>query len=226
MLVEGALGATRELSIPREESFLGMSAPPSRAAVERLQGNIGYIDLGQLQNHQVDAAFEELNDTTAIIFDMRGYPHGTAVRLLSHLTSERVVKGPRSWLPIALEPVGRGVHEYQPEIEVQPKAKRYSGKSVMLIDERAQSQSEFLAQVVREAHQTVFVGSPTAGANGNASNFFVPGGIWVVMSGDGIKIATEPNFSASASSRTSSCVRRLQASARDGMKYWTARYSI
>jgi C-terminal processing protease CtpA/Prc len=57
---------------------------------------------------------------------------------------------------------------------------------VTLIDERAQSQSEFLAQMLREAHETVFIGSATAGANGNASNLFVPGGIWVVMSGDGI----------------------------------------
>ena len=187
VVVERAPGALREVSLTREDpSFAGTHGPVARSTVDRLAGNIGYLDLRQLQNHQVDAAVDTLRDTRALIFDMRGYPHGTALRLVSHLTVEPHIRGPRSWLPLALDPVGRGVHETPLVFDVRPAPRRYSGRSVTLIDERAQSQSEFLAQMLREAHQTVFIGSPTAGANGNASNFFVPGGIWVVMSGDGI----------------------------------------
>jgi C-terminal processing protease CtpA/Prc len=186
VVVERGGGSTRDVSLAREDPSAMPSAPASGSAVERLAGNLGYVDLRQLQNQQVDAAFDTLRDTRAIIFDMRGYPQGTALRLVSHLTAERTVNGPRSWLPLAIDPQGRGVHETLMVFDARPAAKRYAGRSVMLIDERTQSQSEFLAQMVREAHQTVFIGGATAGANGNASNFFVPGGIWVVMSGDGI----------------------------------------
>jgi C-terminal processing protease CtpA/Prc len=185
VVVERADGVLHEVSLLRD-AFGGTPAPAARTPVDRLAGDIGYLDLRQLQNHQVDDAFDALHDTRALIFDMRGYPHGTALRLVSHLTADTRIHGPRAWLPLALDPAGRGVHETPIVFDVHPAARRYRGKSVTLIDERAQSQSEFLAQMLREAHETVFIGSATAGANGNASNFFVPGGIWVVMSGDGI----------------------------------------
>jgi C-terminal processing protease CtpA/Prc len=152
VVVERADGVLHEVSLLRD-AFAGTPAPAARTPVDRLAGDIGYLDLRQLQNHQVDDAFDALHDTRALIFDMRGYPHGTALRLVSHLTADTRIHGPRAWLPLALDPAGRGVHETPIVFDVHPAARRYRGKSVTLIDERAQSQSEFLAQMLREAHE-------------------------------------------------------------------------
>lgn len=56
----------------------------------------------------------------------------------------------------------------------------------MLIDDRAQSQSEATAALLRAVHGTVFVGSATAGANGEGTNFSVPGGLSVGLTGYGV----------------------------------------
>ena len=51
-----------------------------------LPGNIGYADLGRLPADQVDSMFEVLRHARAIVFDVRGYPFGTAWPILPRLT--------------------------------------------------------------------------------------------------------------------------------------------
>jgi C-terminal processing protease CtpA/Prc len=60
---------------------------------------------------------------------------------------------------------------------------RYRGKTVMVIDERNQSQAEHTGLFFEAANNTKFVGSHTAGANGNVTNFVVPGGVNILFSG-------------------------------------------
>jgi len=89
-------------------------------------------------------------------------------------------------VPIAFEPGTRTTHEVSADVHLRPSATLYRGKTVMLIDERAQSQSEHTALLFRAVHGTVLIGSPTAGANGTGSNFSVPGGLLVGLRGDGV----------------------------------------
>jgi C-terminal processing protease CtpA/Prc len=63
---------------------------------------------------------------------------------------------------------------------------RYHGKTVMLIDERAVSQAEHIGLFLEAANGTKFIGSPTQGANGDVTNFSLPGGIRVYFSGQGV----------------------------------------
>lgn len=58
---------------------------------------------------------------------------------------------------------------------------------MLLIDERAISQSEHLGMTLRAANGTVFIGSPTTGANGGVTGFPVPGGIEVRITGSEAK---------------------------------------
>jgi C-terminal processing protease CtpA/Prc len=69
---------------------------------------------------------------------------------------------------------------------IEPSAAPYGGKTVMLIDDRAQSQSEATAEMLRAVHGTRFVGTATAGANGEGSNFSVPGRLSVGLTGVGV----------------------------------------
>ncbi|MEJ7617841.1 MAG: S41 family peptidase [Pyrinomonadaceae bacterium] len=64
---------------------------------------------------------------------------------------------------------------------------KYQGKTVMLIDERAISQSEHTGLFFEAANNTKFIGSNSNGANGDVTNFFVPGGIRISFSGHNVK---------------------------------------
>jgi C-terminal processing protease CtpA/Prc len=65
----------------------------------------------------------------------------------------------------------------------------YKGKTVMLIDERAISQAEATGLSFEAANHTIFIGSHTAGANGDITNINAPGGIFIVFTGVAVKHA-------------------------------------
>ena len=65
---------------------------------------------------------------------------------------------------------------------------RYAGKTVMLIDDRAISQSEHSGLFYRAANGTKhFIGSGTTGANGDTTFFFAPGGIRINFTGHDVR---------------------------------------
>ena len=57
----------------------------------------------------------------------------------------------------------------------------------MLVDERTQSQAEHIGLLFSAANGTHFVGSPTAGANGDITDMCMPGGTCVTLLGQGIR---------------------------------------
>jgi hypothetical protein len=70
-----------------------------------------------------------------------------------------------------------------------PAAWTYGRPVVTLIDERAMSLSEATALFIEAAHGTTFVGSPTAGANGDITLASLPGGGWLQFSGHDVRHA-------------------------------------
>jgi C-terminal processing protease CtpA/Prc len=59
----------------------------------------------------------------------------------------------------------------------------------MLIDERTQSQAEHSGLFFEAANHTEFIGSQTAGANGDVTNVSLPGNITVWFTGLGVRHA-------------------------------------
>jgi C-terminal processing protease CtpA/Prc len=71
---------------------------------------------------------------------------------------------------------------------VPPSTKpRWEGKTVLLVDERTVSQAEHTGLFFRAANGTRFVGSPTNGANGDVTNFRLPGGLVVTFTGQSVR---------------------------------------
>ena len=70
-----------------------------------------------------------------------------------------------------------------------PGAELYRGRTVMLIDDRAVSQSEHTGLFFEVANGSLFVGSPSAGANGDVTRTTVPGGITVGFTGHDVRHA-------------------------------------
>jgi C-terminal processing protease CtpA/Prc len=65
----------------------------------------------------------------------------------------------------------------------------YTGRTVMLIDERTLSQAEQTGLWFEAANGTTFIGSNSAGANGDKTNLVLPGGIFVSFSGHEVRHA-------------------------------------
>jgi C-terminal processing protease CtpA/Prc len=189
--LRGADGRLREVTLPRSKVHLQPSRERrSGAAVRLLQGHIGYVDLDRLNVSDVDAMFEQLKDTLAIVFDMRGYPNGTAWAIAPRLNVKGAKEGPIFEPPQLLgggtwEEPGRGQWVQQlPPGEGKP---LYRGRVVMLIDARTLSQAEHTGLFFEAACDVVFVGSPSAGSNGDVTNLTLPGGLTVSFTGQGVR---------------------------------------
>ena len=187
-------GANKEVKLQRTVAFaqgLHHENHPGEA-LRILPENIGYVDLTRVTDAK--AIFDKLQNTTAIIFDARGNLSPEAKYIASHLTSASDVAGAIITGPITLSPdiaTTRSLTstasyffvEKVPE-EAQPK---YTGQTVMLIDERTISNAEHLGLWLEAANNTTFVGTPSAGADGLTSNFVLPGGIIVSFSGQDVR---------------------------------------
>jgi C-terminal processing protease CtpA/Prc len=70
------------------------------------------------------------------------------------------------------------------ESQLNPRAPRYHGKVVILVNEDTQSAAELMSMAFRAAGALV-IGSTTAGADGIMSWFDLPGGEWAMITGCG-----------------------------------------
>lgn len=187
-------GPTKEVKLQRTIDFaIRADAERKGEAIRELKNGIGYVDLTRLPDDQLPAIFEKLESTRGIIFDARG-PVSFAVRSIAeHVTTANDVAGAIITGPMTLEPDVPTANSlvstasYFFVQKVPPAAPKYSGKTVMLIDERTIGAGEHLGLWLEAANNTTFIGTPSAGADGETSNFVLPGGIIVTFSGQDVR---------------------------------------
>jgi C-terminal processing protease CtpA/Prc len=158
-----------------------------------LNEKIGYADLTRMEASRTDEMFEKFKNTKAIIFDMRGYPKGTAWSIAPRLTDKKNVPLALFRKPEILSPnIKRGdllsnksYTEFIQTVASSDKWK-YKGKTIMLINHQAVSQSEHTGLFFESVNNTIFIGSPTVGANGDVTRFEIPGGMFLNFSGQGV----------------------------------------
>lgn len=192
-------GVSRDLeltrSVPLESMEVGV--PRSTPVYEKLPSGIGYMDLARLPRGDAQKALDALMDTPAIIFDMRGYPHGTAWELAPRLTEKNDVTAAlfrrpyQSAANLSQDDFSNGLVPDFAFAQKLPRAKGaiYKGKVVMLINEDAISQAEHTCMFFEAATNVTFIGTPTQGANGDVTNLVLPGGISVSFSGHDVSHA-------------------------------------
>jgi C-terminal processing protease CtpA/Prc len=183
----------REVKIPRNRRYYQNIYQRSGDILKILPGNIGYVDLDRLTFEMVDNMFEKLKDTEAIIFDLRSIPQFTVFSIAPRLTDKK-------HLPFAIfrrlvvTAISNSsdlyssnlTYSYLDKVNITD-SRKYKGRTVMLIDDRAQSQAETTGLVFRAANDTKFIGSATAGTDGEVTNFFVPGGILIFFTGQELR---------------------------------------
>lgn len=160
-----------------------------------LTPEIGYVDMERLENNMIDSMLNTFRSTKGFIMDMRGYPQGTAWTLAPRLSNKPVLEGA---LFTRLQPGSPDISADGHEIsaitttvsfiqKMSPATDwRYTGKTVMLMNETTQSQAEHSGLFFKAANGTTFIGSQTAGANGDVTNFNIPGFTNLTFSGQNV----------------------------------------
>ena len=183
-------GSTREVRIKRDQSFVPQ--PQKTTPVYRvLDGNIGYVDLTRLDGSDVDAMFDALKETKALLFDMRGYPRGTAWAIAPRINTNKA-KYAASFRraqvsAMSSEEARSGFFFDQPLPALHEGKSLYTRPTAMIIDDRAISQSEHSGLFYEAANGTTFIGTPTAGANGDVTTFPLPGGFRIGFTGHDVR---------------------------------------
>jgi len=157
-----------------------------------LPSGYGYVDLARLTNADVNDMFKKIASTKAVIFDMRGYPNGTAWSIAPRLT-----KKDQPEAALFSRPMVSGMTLTDPDRAASrltfrqrlPVAHgdRYDGKVVMLIDDTSISQAEHTCLFFETTTDVTFIGTPTVGANGDVTNTVLPGGIYVYFTGQSVQ---------------------------------------
>ncbi|HJS53058.1 MAG TPA: S41 family peptidase, partial [Chitinophagaceae bacterium] len=141
--------------------------------IKILDDNIGYVKMESLNPSQVDSMMKAFENTRAIIFDIRGYPRGTAHRITSYLTNKEkiAVKYEKPYVTY-----GHLLNDANPNEQFSQtnyrtviplsQEKYYKGKVIVLCNGRAGSHAETSIMLFQAVNATT-IGSQTVGANGN-----------------------------------------------------------
>ena len=198
LTLEDHAGNRKEVTLKRGKDFAAaLRAEASSEPVKLLRGGIGYADLRSLKRPDVEAMFEKFRTAPAIVFDMRGLPAGDSIAAIApRLTAEpdvpaAIVTGPIVAAPDL--PQGSIASPSSSYFFVQTIGNsgkwKYQGKTAMLVDERTIGAAEEAALFLEAANKTEFIGAPSAGANSVLTNFTIPGGIAISLSGEDIRHA-------------------------------------
>jgi C-terminal processing protease CtpA/Prc len=201
-LFAGSVGSTLQLGLRGADGRLRIVDTPrigplaltrrTRPAVAILPGRIGYIDLQRLKPQDVEAALARLAGAKAFIFDLRGYPRGTVDAIAPHFATHTVraayFRTPIFRANVSSDDSGL---EFLPQTRdffqsISPTQPHYTQPVVVVIDARAISQSEHAALLLAAAAHARFVGEATAGADGDQTDFCLPGGIAASFSGEAV----------------------------------------
>jgi len=164
----------------------------TRQVIDVLPGNIGYADLERLNVSDVEGMIARFASTRAIVFDLRGYPRGTAWAIAPHFIAAPVRAALFRTPFRSAPPDGQG--EYVQFVDqtrdfyqlIESKLPHLQKPVVVVIDSRAISQSEHTALYLAASAHARFVGQPTMGANGDVTEFVLPGGVTASFSGQAV----------------------------------------
>jgi C-terminal processing protease CtpA/Prc len=158
--------------------------------VRIVEGDVGVVDLSRLEVDQVDAMFDKVMGTKALVFDLRGFPKATAFSIAPRLNRKGAPYASLIRRPVVLgalaDDARRPSLELFQALPVSEKP-RYAGRVLVLIDERAISLAEHTALFFESACDATFVGSPTTGTDGPVTVTSLPGGLWVQFTGDDVR---------------------------------------
>jgi hypothetical protein len=130
--------------------------------------NVGYVNMGNLMISDVNTMYNNLKNTTAIIFDIRNYPNSTAGVIADLIYPDRTCFSkitasdffyPGTFYCVPQYAGSNGNPDY------------YQGQVIILCNESTISQAEFTCMVLKAMPNSTIIGSQTSGTDGNITYF-------------------------------------------------------
>ena len=146
--------------------------------------DIAYINNGSLKREYLPKIWKEIENSKGLIIDIRNYPSDFPIYDLSSYLMPKSTPFVKFTNGSIESP---GLFTFTKSLNAGKKNKSYyKGKVVILINEISQSSAEFHTMAYRVNPNSTVIGSTTAGADGNVSQFYLPGGISTMISGIGV----------------------------------------
>ncbi|MFZ6656278.1 S41 family peptidase [Undibacterium sp. TJN19] len=189
LLIADHAGKQREIKVPRNMDTV--PAPDATPVFKMISKDIAYVNLDRLEKTDINAMFETIKDSKALILDMRGYPRETVWDLAARLNVKqaKVVAQFRRPLVSGFEgDQGGGYYNFEQTIHTQSKD-LYRGKLVMLINEETQSAAEHTGLIIESVAPLTYIGTHSAGANGDITGAYLPGALYFAFSGHDVRHA-------------------------------------
>ncbi|SMF92228.1 C-terminal processing protease CtpA/Prc, contains a PDZ domain [Paenibacillus uliginis N3/975] len=149
-------------------------------------GEIFYINAGLLEEGEIDKIMKKWWNTKGLIVDLRNYPSSA----LDYKLAKYLIPSEKEFAKASLpNPAIPGEYYFEPLASEKPQDtddEVYKGKVVILINEHTISNGEFTTMLLRKTENSIVLGRPTAGADGNVFGITLPGNIKTTISGIGI----------------------------------------
>ena len=147
-----------------------------------LTPKIAYLYPGTVKYGYLKTILKEIENTDGLVIDLRCYPSAFIVFSVGDYLSARKNDFVKFSNGSVTAP---GQFTFKKPFKVGGKSNYYKGKVIVLVNETTQSQAEYTTMAFRAAGAVV-VGSVTAAADGNVSEFMLPGGLRSMISGIGV----------------------------------------
>jgi C-terminal processing protease CtpA/Prc len=148
-----------------------------------LPDQVAYLKLSSVRASQAEDYIARAAGTKGLIIDIRNYPSEFVVFALGSLLVDRSVPFARFTRGDLSNP---GAFHWAEVVSLGPRKPHYAGKVVILVDETSLSSAEYTAMAFQAVPGALVVGSTTSGADGNVSQFALPGGLNTMISGIGV----------------------------------------
>jgi hypothetical protein len=148
-----------------------------------LSKDVAYLKLSSVKAADAAHYIEGAAGTKGLIIDIRNYPSEFMVFALGQLLVGNETPFARFTVGDLANP---GVFHWTAPMVLTPDKPLYTGKIAILVDETSISQAEYTSMAFRASPRAIVVGSTTAGADGNVSQFALPGGLNTMISGIGV----------------------------------------
>lgn len=167
-------------TISRGQAFAAM---PSSEGIKSVADGIMYLNIGRASMKDIQAVMPQLQQSKAIICDLRGYPNSNH-ELIQYLLPVKDTSSQWMQIPYIIYPDQENITGYRKSgWSMRPKSPRLTAKVIFLIDGRAISYAESYMSFIEHYKLATIVGQPTAGTNGNVNPFTVPGGYRISWTG-------------------------------------------
>lgn len=163
--------------------FYNRISSPKEDYYKLLDKNVGYINLGVKKTTEFSKIMDDFTNTKGIIIDLRYMPDFSFFNLCEYIMPE-----PKEFVKITnTNNQMPGLFSYGQSLKVGKKNPScYKGEIIILINENTQSRAEYVAMAFKTKPNTIFIGSTTAGADGDVSIFVLPGDVKIMITGTGI----------------------------------------